>query len=66
MSANKIRRLPVVKQNTLVGILVASDLARQVGKKSIGEEIWEAIGRLPPGPLQLIIAPTGSVQSQIS
>ena len=47
MSANKIRRLPVVKQNKLVGIVVASDFVRQMGKKSTSEEILEAIGRYP-------------------
>jgi CBS domain-containing protein len=51
MATNKIRRLPVVKAETLVGILVASDLARQAGNKSVGEGVFEALGRLPPGPL---------------
>ena len=51
MSANNIRRLPVVKKNVLVGILAASDLARQIGNKSVGEEILEEVARLPPGPL---------------
>jgi CBS domain-containing protein len=51
MATNKIRRLPVVKAETLVGILVASDLARQAGNKSVGEGVLEALGRLPPGPL---------------
>lgn len=49
MATNKIRRLPVVKAETLVGILVASDLARQAGKQSVGEGVLEALGRLPPG-----------------
>ena len=51
MATNKIRRLPVVKAETLVGILVASDLARQAGKQSVGEGVFEALARLPPGPL---------------
>jgi CBS domain-containing protein len=51
MATNKIRRLPVVKAETLVGILVASDLARQAGNESVGEGVLEALGRLPPGPL---------------
>ena len=50
MATNKIRRLPVVKQNKLVGIVVASDFVRQIGKKSTSEEILEAIGRYPTGP----------------
>jgi CBS domain-containing protein len=45
MSSNKIRRLPVVKQNKLVGIVVAADFVRNLGKKSIPEEILEAMGR---------------------
>jgi CBS domain-containing protein len=49
MVTNKIRRLPVVKAETLVGILVASDLAKQAGKQSVGEGVLEALGRLPPG-----------------
>jgi CBS domain-containing protein len=51
MATNKIRRLPVVKAEALVGILVASDLARQAGKQSAGEGVLEALGRLPPGLL---------------
>jgi CBS domain-containing protein len=47
MSTNKIRRLPVMKQNRLVGILVASDFVRNLGKKTLGEEIIEAMGRYP-------------------
>jgi CBS domain-containing protein len=51
MATNKIRRLPVVKAETLVGILVASDLAKQAGNKSVSEGVLEALGRLPPGSL---------------
>lgn len=51
MATNKIRRLPVVKAETLVGMLVASDLVRQAGNKSVGEGVLEALGRLPPGLL---------------
>jgi CBS domain-containing protein len=45
MSSNKIRRLPVLQQGKLVGIVVASDFVRNLGKKSISEEILEAMGR---------------------
>jgi CBS domain-containing protein len=48
MSSNKIRRLPVLKQNRLVGIAVASDFVRNLGKKTTSEEILEAMGRYPP------------------
>jgi CBS domain-containing protein len=47
MSSNKIRRLPVSKENKLVGIVVAADFVRHLGKKSISEEIIEAMGRYP-------------------
>ena len=47
MSSNKIRRLPVLKQNRLVGIVVATDFVRNAGKKTISEEILEAMGRYP-------------------
>jgi CBS domain-containing protein len=48
MSANKIRRLPVVKNGKIVGIVVASDFVRNVGKKTTAEEILDALGRYPP------------------
>ena len=51
MSNNKIRRLPVLKQNELVGIVVAADFIRNLGKKSFSEEIIEAVGRYPSIPL---------------
>jgi CBS domain-containing protein len=51
MSSNKIRRLPVLKQNKLVGIVVATDLVRNAGKKTTTEEILDAIGRYPSGPI---------------
>jgi CBS domain-containing protein len=50
MSTNKIHRLPVLKQNKLVGIVAASDFVRNVGKKTSTEEILEALGRYPTGP----------------
>ena len=50
MSKNKIHRLPVLKNNQLVGIVVASDFVRNVGKKTTTEEILDALGRYPTGP----------------
>jgi len=47
MIEKQIRRLPVVKENKLVGILVASDFARHLSKKTVTEEILEAMGRYP-------------------
>lgn len=51
MSANKIRRLPVLKDGKLVGIVVASDFVRNVGKKTTAEEILDALGRYPTGTI---------------
>jgi len=51
MSSNRIRRLPVLKQNKLVEIVVASDFVRNVGKRTISEEILDAMGRYPTGPV---------------
>ena len=48
MLKNKIRRLPVIKENRLVGIVVASDFARQLSKKTIPEEILDVLARYPP------------------
>ena len=43
----KIRRLPVTKNTVLVGILVASDFAKHVSKKTLSEELLAAIIRYP-------------------
>jgi CBS domain-containing protein len=51
MSTNKIRRLPVLKNEKLVGIVVSSDFVRNVGKKTTTEEILDALGRYPTGPI---------------
>jgi CBS domain-containing protein len=42
-----IRRLPVIKQHKLVGIIVVSDFARHLSKKTLTEGILEAIWRHP-------------------
>jgi len=47
MIKNKIRRLPVVKEVKLVGIIVASDFARQLSKKTITEQLLNAMTRYP-------------------
>jgi CBS domain-containing protein len=49
MSSNNVRRLPVLKENKLVGIVVATDFVRNVGKKTTTEEIVAALGRRPAG-----------------
>ena len=51
MSTNQIRRLPVLKDDKLVGIVVSSDFVRNVGKKTTTEEILDALGRYPTGPV---------------
>jgi CBS domain-containing protein len=43
----KIRRLPVMKKNLLVGIIATSDFARHLGKKTFSEEILAAMSRYP-------------------
>jgi CBS domain-containing protein len=44
----RIRRLPVTtKKNVLVGIIATSDFARHLSKKTLSEEILEAISRYP-------------------
>jgi len=48
MLKNAIRRLPVIKENELVGMLVASDFAKHLSKENITEEILDAIARYPP------------------
>ena len=44
MIARKIRRLPVLEKNTLVGIITATDFAKHLSKKTITEEILEILG----------------------
>jgi CBS domain-containing protein len=43
MVNNGIRRLPVVERHKLVGIIVVSDFARHLSKKTVAESIMEAI-----------------------
>jgi CBS domain-containing protein len=45
MVNNRIRRLPVVERHKLVGILVVSDFARHLSKKTLSESMREAIWR---------------------
>jgi CBS domain-containing protein len=47
MVKHRIRRLPVLKTHKLVGIIVVSDFARHLGKKTLTEGILEAIWRQP-------------------
>ena len=47
MVQNRIRRLPLTEKHKLVGIIVASDLARHLSKKTFSESVHEAIWRYP-------------------
>jgi CBS domain-containing protein len=47
MVENRIRRLPVVERHKLVGIIVVSDFARHLSKKTLSENVQEAIWRHP-------------------
>jgi CBS domain-containing protein len=47
MVENRIRRLPVVGRHKLVGIIVVSDFARHLSKKTLSENVQEAIWRHP-------------------
>jgi CBS domain-containing protein len=49
MVKHRIRRLPVLEEHKLVGIIVVSDFARHLGKKTLTEGILEAIWRQPMG-----------------
>jgi signal-transduction protein with cAMP-binding, CBS, and nucleotidyltransferase domain len=44
MCERKIRRLPVTGDGAVAGILIASDVLRQLSKKTLTEEIWETLG----------------------
>ncbi len=45
MVNRRIRRLPVIKDNKLVGIITAADFARHLSKKTLSDDILEAMGR---------------------
>ena len=45
MVSKGIRRLAVIKDNKLVGIITVTDFARHLGKKTFSDGILEAMGR---------------------
>jgi CBS domain-containing protein len=45
MVNKRIRRLPVIKDNKIVGIITAADFARHLSKKTLTDDILEAMGR---------------------
>ncbi|XES78090.1 MAG: cyclic nucleotide-binding/CBS domain-containing protein [Candidatus Bathyarchaeia archaeon] len=47
MVENRIRRLPVVRDHQLVGIIAVSDFAKHLSRKTFSENMLEAIWRYP-------------------
>ena len=47
MTKYKIRRLPVTKENILVGIIATNDFAKHIGKKTFSEVMLAAMTRYP-------------------
>lgn len=43
MGERRIRRLPVTESGGVTGILAASDVLRQLSKKTLTDKIWEAL-----------------------
>ena len=48
MFEHKIRRLPVVEGGTLAGMIAAWDFLDQLSKRTITEEIWQALTSSSP------------------
>jgi CBS domain-containing protein len=57
MLEKKIRHLPVVKENRLLGMLTLQDFAKFMSKKGLKDEILESMGR--DGSSELAVMPTG-------
>ena len=43
MSEKKIRRLPFTESGRVTGILIASDVLRQLSNNTLAEDIWEPL-----------------------
>lgn len=54
MLQKKIRHLPVVKENRLLGIITLQDFAKHLSKKSVKDEILESMGKDVDQPLALM------------
>ncbi len=54
MVEKKIRHLPVVKENRLLGMITLQDFARHISRKGIKEEILESMGRDGDQPIALL------------
>ena len=56
MLEKKIRHLPVVKNNRLLGIITLQDFAKHMSKKSVKDEILESMGKNADQPLAALQA----------
>ncbi|MDA4116427.1 MAG: CBS domain-containing protein [Thaumarchaeota archaeon] len=54
MLEKKIRHLPVVKDNRLLGIITLADFAKHMRKKSVKDEFIESMGKDADQPLALM------------
>jgi CBS domain-containing protein len=54
MLEKRIRHLPVVKENRLLGIITLQDFAKHIGKKSVKDEILESRGKDADQPLAIV------------
>ena len=54
MLEKKIRHLPVVKENRLLGIITLQDFAKHMSKKSVKDEGLEPIGKDADHPLAVM------------
>jgi signal-transduction protein with cAMP-binding, CBS, and nucleotidyltransferase domain len=43
MSERGVRRLPVIEQGAVAGVVVASDVLRHLSRKTLTEQIWKAL-----------------------
>ena len=54
MLEKKIRHLPVVKENRLLGIITLQDFAKHMSKKGVKDEILEPLGKNADQPLAVL------------
>ena len=54
MLENKIRHLPVVKDDRLLGMITLQDFAKFMSKKSVKDEILESFGRDGDKPIAVV------------
>jgi CBS domain-containing protein len=54
MLEKKIRHLPVVKENRLLGIITMKDFAKYMSKKGVKDEILDSMGKDSDNPLALM------------